>query len=118
MILPECRLGLPFFYCQHGSQASKECFEQAKRSSDSLAKKLRLRSLLKFKMLLRLLKRSPFGGGGRAKKAAPVWRFPWSLNHFHNLVRFSTEGCEDSHIKIPKDIPEYLEKMRIFFRMT
>ena len=60
MILSKCRLGSPFFYCQHGNQASKECFEQAKRSSDGLAKKLRLWSLLKFKMLLRLLKRSPF----------------------------------------------------------
>ena len=40
MILSKCRLGSPFFYCQHGSQASKECFEQAKRSSDGLAKKL------------------------------------------------------------------------------
>ena len=40
MILSKCRLGSPFFYCQHGSQASKECFEQAKRSFDGLAKKL------------------------------------------------------------------------------
>ena len=52
------------------------------------------------------------------KKAASVWRFPWSLDHFHNLVRFSTEGCEDSHIKIPKDILEYLENERILFRKT
>ena len=25
------------------------------------------------------------------KKAVPVWCFPWSLDHFHNLVRFSNE---------------------------
>ena len=30
-------------------------------------------------------------------------------------MRFSIEGCEDSHIKIPKDIIEYLEKEMIFF---
>ena len=55
---PECRLGSPFFYyCQCGSQASKECFEQAKRSSDGLAKNLLLWSLLKFKMLLRLFEK-------------------------------------------------------------
>ena len=71
MILSECRLGSPFFYCQHGSQASKECFKQAKRSSDGLAKKLRLWSLLKFKMLLRLLKRSPFGRERLCEKSCP-----------------------------------------------
>ena len=75
MILPKCRLGLPFFYCQHGSQASKECFKQAKRSSDSLAKKLQLRSLLKFKMLLRLLKRSLFGGERLCEKSCPSVAF-------------------------------------------
>ena len=48
------------------------------------------------------------------KKTTSVWHFPWSLDHFRNLVRFSTKGCEDSHIKIPKDIPKYLEKERIF----
>ena len=47
-------------------------------------------------------------GRDSAKKASPVWRFPLSFNHFHNLVRFLTEGCEDSHIKKPKDIPGYL----------
>ena len=57
-------------------------------------------------------------GRDRAKRAAPIWHFPWSLNHFHNLVRFSTEECEDSHIKTPKDIPGYLEEERIFFRKT
>ena len=31
-----------FFYYQFGSQASKECFKQATRSSDGLEKKLRL----------------------------------------------------------------------------
>ena len=53
-------------------------------------------------------------GRDRAKKAALVWCFPWSLDHFHNLMRFSTEGCEDLYIKIPKDIPEYLEKEDFF----
>ena len=53
-----------------------------------------------------------------AKRAAPVWCFPWSLNHFHNLVRFPTEGCEDSHIKTPKDIPGYLKEERILLRKT
>ena len=38
------------------------------------------------------------------KKLPLVWRFPWSLDHFYNLMRFSTEGCEDSHTKKPKDI--------------
>ena len=52
------------------------------------------------------------------KKNSPMWRFPWSLDHFHNLVRFSTEGCEDSHIKKPKDILGYLEKGRTLFRKT
>ena len=53
-------------------------------------------------------------GRDRAKKFALVWRFPWSLDHFHNLMRFSTEGCEDLHIKIPKDILEHLEKEDFF----
>ena len=69
MILPECKLGFPSFHCQCGSQASKECFEQANRSSDGLAKKLRLWSLMKFKILLRLLKKSPFGGEKSCKKS-------------------------------------------------
>ena len=75
-------------------------------------KKLQLWSLLRFKMLLR---------GERPckkKNAAIVWRFPWSLDHFHNLVRFSTERCEDSHIKKPKDISGYLEEGRTLFRKT
>ena len=54
-------------------------------------------------------------GRDRAKKFALVWRFPWSLDHFQNLMRFSTEGCEDLHIKIPKDILEHLEKEDFFF---
>ena len=80
MILPECRLGSPFFYflfffkffyCQRRSQASKECFKQDKRFSDGLVKKLRLWSLLNFTMLLRLLKRSPFGGERPCEKSYP-----------------------------------------------
>ena len=117
MILPECRLGSPFFFffsCQRGSQASKKCFEQAKSSSDGLAKKLRLWSLLKFKILLRLLKRSPFEGERPWEKSYPSVAFSMVSRSLHNLVRFSTEGCDDSHIKIPKDIAKYLEKERNF----
>ena len=29
-------------------------------------------------------------------------------------MKFLTDGCEDSHIKIPKDTPEYVEKERMF----
>ena len=83
MIPRECKLGSPFFYCQCKIQASKECFEQAKRSSDGLAKKWRLWSLLKFKMLLRLLKRSPFEGERSCEKNCPSMAFSmvsWSLS--------------------------------------
>ena len=47
-----------------------------------------------------------------------MWRFPWSLNHFHSLVKILTEGCGDSHIKKPKDISRHLEKGRNLFRKT
>ena len=57
-------------------------------------------------------------GRNRAKKAALLWYFPWLLDHFHNLVRFSIEGCRDSYIKKPKDISGYLEKGRTLFRKT
>ena len=47
-----------------------------------------------------------------------MWRFPWSLNHFHSLVKILTEGCGDSHIKKHKDITRHLEKGRNLFRKT
>jgi len=75
MIFPRCRLGSPFFYCQRGSQASEECFEQAKRSSNGVVKKLQLWSLLRFKMLSMLSKRSLFGGERPCEKSCPSVAF-------------------------------------------
>ena len=106
------------FHFQFGSQILRECFKQVIGYFDGLAQKLQLRLLLKLKMLSRLLSKNPFEGERPCEKAAPLWHFPWSLNHFHNLVWFLTEGCEDSHIKKPKDIPGYLEKERILFRKS
>ena len=48
------------------------------------------------------------------KKNRPSVAFSMVSQSLCNLVRFSTEGCKDSHIKIPKDIPEYLKKERIY----
>jgi len=52
------------------------------------------------------------------EKATLVWCFPWSLNHFYNLVRDLTKWHRDFQIKKPEEIPGYLEKENILFRKT
>ena len=116
---PECRLGLPFFYyCQCGSQASKECFEQAKRSSDGLAKNLLLWSLLKFKMLLRLFEKKSIRRGETVRNNLP------QCGVFHGLsVIFTTwwdfqlKGVRIYISRYPKTSQNTWRK-RIFFRKT
>ena len=107
------------FYCQRKSHASKECFKQAKRSSDSLAKKLRLWSLLKFRMLLRLLKRSPFRRERPCKKICPNIAFSMvsrSLSQLSEIFDWRVWGFTyqetQRHLRILGEMEDFFRKTR------
>ena len=121
MILAKCRPGSPFFFffiVNAEVKLPRNALSKLK-SSDGLAKKLRLWSLLKFKILLRLLKKSPFEGERPWEKSYPSVAFSMvsrSLSQlgeiFNWRVWWFTYQDTQRHCKILGEREEFSRKTR------